>query len=96
MPHRCELIDGKGEVILSGDPVEDRPDLFWDTKERIGIDWPTGIKVFYRATNPHSGCFCIKNRLKRYIDTGEKETGKAISNCLDHWNKLLREYYCQQ
>ena len=59
MPHRCEQIDGKGEVILSGDPVEDRPDLFWDTKEKIGIDWPTGIKVFYRATNPHSGCFFL-------------------------------------
>ncbi len=62
MPHRCEYIPGKGEVILSGDPEGGRPDLFWDTGERINIKWPLGDKQFYRATNPHSGCYFLTRR----------------------------------
>ena len=62
MPHRCENIPGKGEVILSGDPEGGRPDLFWDTGERINIKWPLGDKQFYRATNPHSGCYFLTRR----------------------------------
>jgi hypothetical protein len=59
MPHRCEYIPGKGDVILSGDPDGGRPDLFWDTGEKLMIDWPLGSKEFYRATNPHSGCYFL-------------------------------------
>ena len=62
MPHRCEYIPGKGEVILSGDPEGGRPDLFWDTGERIKIQWPLGDIQFYRATNPHSGCYFLTRR----------------------------------
>jgi hypothetical protein len=59
MPHRCELIHGEGDVILSGDPDGGRPDLFWDTGEKLVIDWPLGQQHFYRATNPHSGCYFL-------------------------------------
>ncbi len=59
LPHRCEHIPGRGDVILSGDPDGGRPDLFWDTGEKIRIAWPTGEKCFYRATNPHSGCYFL-------------------------------------
>lgn len=59
MPHRCELIPSKGEVILSGDPDGGRPDLFWATGESLKVQWPLGEKYFYRATNPHSGCFFL-------------------------------------
>ena len=62
MPHRCEYIPGKGEVILSGDPEGGRPDLFWDTGEKITIQWPLGDIQFYRATNPHSGCYFLTRR----------------------------------
>ena len=37
LPHRCEHIPGKGDVILSGDPDGGRPDLFWDTGEVLNI-----------------------------------------------------------
>lgn len=59
LPHRCETIPGRGDVILSGDPDGGRPDLFWDTGEKITIPWPLGDKQFYRATNPHSGCYFL-------------------------------------
>ncbi len=62
LPHRCEHIKGKGDVILSGDPDGGRPDLFWDTGESIKINWPLGNKKFYRATNPHSGCYFLSQR----------------------------------
>ena len=42
IPHRCETIPGKGDVILSGDPDGGRPDLYWDTGEQIKFSW-----VFY-------------------------------------------------
>lgn len=59
IPHRCEHIPGKGDVILSGDPDGGRPDLFWDTGETLRLRWPTGDRFFYRATNPHSGCYFL-------------------------------------
>lgn len=62
LPHRCELIPGLGDVILSGDPDGGRPDLFWDTGETIEVAWPLGPRRFYRATNPHSGCFFLSRR----------------------------------
>ena len=61
LPHRCEQIPGRGDVILSGDPDGGRPDLFWDTKECVEIEWPLGPKPFYRATNPHSGCYFLSS-----------------------------------
>ena len=62
LPHRCEHIPGRGDVILSGDPDEGRPDLFWDTGETIEIPWPLGNRRFYRATNPHAGCYFLSRR----------------------------------
>ncbi|MCP9775693.1 hypothetical protein [Cyanobium sp. WAJ14-Wanaka] len=62
LPHRCEHIPGKGDVILSGDPDGGRPDLFWDTGEELRIPWPLGDVAFYRATNPHSGCYFLSRR----------------------------------
>ena len=62
LPHRCEHITGRGDVILSGDPDGGRPDLFWDTGETINIPWPLGNRRFYRATNPHSGCYFLSRR----------------------------------
>lgn len=62
MPHRCEHIPGKGDVILSGDPDGGRSDLFWDTGEVLHIPWPLGERRFYRATNPHSGCYFLSRR----------------------------------
>ena len=59
IPHRCEHIPGKGDVILSGDPDGGRPDLFWDTGEKLTVPWPLGSRIFYRATNPHSGCYFL-------------------------------------
>lgn len=61
-PHRCEIIPGVGDVILSGDPDGGRPDLFWDTGETLCVNWPLGERCFYRATNPHSGCFFLTRR----------------------------------
>ena len=62
LPHRCEHIPGQGDVILSGDPDGGRPDLFWDTGEVLQIPWPLGHRRFYRATNPHSGCYFLSQR----------------------------------
>ena len=62
LPHRCEHIPGQGDVILSGDPDGGRPDLFWDTSEMLNIPWPLGERRFYRATNPHSGCYFLSRR----------------------------------
>ena len=67
LPHRCEHIPGRGDVILSGDPDGGRPDLFWDTQEHIRFRWPTGDKHFYRATNPHSGCYFISKRQAQLV-----------------------------
>ena len=62
LPHRCEHIPTQGDVILSGDPDGDRRDLFWDTGEVLSIPWPLGERRFYRATNPHSGCYFLSQR----------------------------------
>ena len=59
LPHRCESIPGQGDVILSGDPDGGRADLFWATGETIQVAWPLGTRQFYRATNPHSGCYFL-------------------------------------
>lgn len=62
LPHRCEHIPGQGDVILSGDPDGGRDDLFWATGETIQVSWPTGNRNFYRATNPHSGCYFLSRQ----------------------------------
>ena len=62
LPHRCEWLPEHGDVILSGDPDGGRPDLFWDTGETLSIPWPLGTIKFYRATNPHSGCYFLTKR----------------------------------
>ena len=62
LPHRCEHIPGKGDVILSGDPDGGRDDLFWATGETIQIQWMNSNRNFYRATNPHSGCFFLSKK----------------------------------
>ena len=69
LPHRCEHIPGRGDVILSGDPDGGRADLFWDTGEILTIPWPLGEKRFYRATNPHSGCFFLSRRQAEIVKT---------------------------
>ena len=74
LPHRCEHIPGKGDVILSGDPDGGRPDLFWDTGEMLNIPWPLGQRRFYRATNPHSGCYFLSRR----------QAGKVLKYWTDH------------
>lgn len=67
LPHRCEYIPGRGDVILSGDPDGGRPDLFWDTGEKIRFRWPTGDKLLYRATNPHSGCYFLSKKQAKLV-----------------------------
>ena len=62
LPHRSEQIPGRGDVILSGDPDGGRPDLFWDTGETLNVTWPLGEMCFYRATNPHSGCWFLSQQ----------------------------------
>jgi hypothetical protein len=62
LPHRCESMQHQGDVILSGDPDGGRPDLFWDTGETLRVPWPLGDLMFYRATNPHSGCYFLSQR----------------------------------
>jgi hypothetical protein len=59
MPHRCERIPGLGDVILSGDPDQAWPELFWATGETLQLDSWLGPRRFYRAANPHSGCFVL-------------------------------------
>ena len=59
VPHRCEQIPGRGDVILSGDPDGRRNDLPWDTGETLKMKWPLGERRFYRAKNPHSGCYFL-------------------------------------
>ena len=73
LPHRCEKIEEGGYVVLSGDPDGGREDLFWDTGEKIGVEWSSRIINFYRATNPHSGCYFLT-----------KEKAKIVPN---YWQK---------
>jgi hypothetical protein len=67
LPHRCEQIPGLGDVMLSGDPDGGRPDLFWATGETIQVMWPLGVRSFYRATNPHSGCYFLSQAQARRV-----------------------------
>jgi len=67
LPHRCEAIPGRGDVILSGDPDGGRPDLFWDTGETLDVAWPLGTRRFYRATNPHSGCYFLTKHQAQHV-----------------------------
>ena len=67
IPHRCETIDNYEDVILSGDPDGGRSDLFWDTGENISIPWIDKNIKFYRATNPHSGCYFLTSRQARIV-----------------------------
>ncbi len=87
LPHRCEQIPGKGDVILSGDPDGGRPDLFWDTGETLTLDWPLGSKTFYRATNPHSGCYFLSKRqalaVKSYWDERQWISNFELSGPLE-------------
>ena len=79
IPHRCEHIPGKGDVILSGDPDGGRPDLFWDTGEKLTVPWPLGSRVFYRATNPHSGCyFLTRSQAQKVRDFWVSKNWKLI------------------
>ena len=75
IPHRCESMANKGDVILSGDPDGGRKDLFWDTGEAIRMRWQLGDKTFYRATNPHSGCFFIGKRKAMVLKKKWEERG---------------------
>ena len=65
-PTAATHIPGKGDVILSGDPDGGRPDLFWDTGEVLNIPWPLGKRRFYRAANPHSGCYFLSRRQAQF------------------------------
>ena len=67
LPHRVEYIPGTGDVILSGDPDGGRPDLFWDTGEKVMSNLSLGERTFYRATNPHSGCYFLTRRQAQLV-----------------------------
>ena len=62
VPHRCEEVQGIGDVILSGDPDGGRDDLFWATGEELNECWNGSVVRFYRATNPHSGCYFLTRK----------------------------------
>ena len=59
LPHRCEFVSGKGDVILSGDPDGGRPDLFWDTGEELICRW-TLVSKFYRALTSFRFLLCLR------------------------------------
>jgi len=88
LPHRCEQIPGHGDVILSGDPDGGRPDLFWDTGESIQVQWPLGVRTFYRATNPHSGCYFLgQQQARRVLQFWEQQQWSSdfrLSGPLEH------------
>ena len=78
MPHRCEKINGKGFVILSGDPDGGRKDLFWDTGEMFKYKWNDKWVTFYRAINPHSGCYFLgKEQAKRVYNYWKDRNWKS-------------------
>ena len=88
IPHRCEIMRDRGEVILSGDPIGGRSDLFWDTGEKISVRWRDNSKVLYRATNPHSGCFFLSRKqaimVKEYWEKREWKSPYMLSGPLEH------------
>jgi hypothetical protein len=78
LPHRCERMPQLGDVILSGDPDGGRPDLFWDTGEQLDIATAAGHRRFYRATNPHSGCYFLnRHQAKRALDYWQQRQWRA-------------------
>ena len=87
LPHRCEHIPGQGDVILSGDPDGGRDDLFWATGETIEVQWPTANRYFYRATNPHSGCFFLSQnqalRVKAFWEEKQWRSKFVLSGPLE-------------
>lgn len=88
MPHRCERIPGRGEVILSGDPDHVWPDLFWATGETLQFDSWLGPRRFYRAANPHSGCFVLSRDqallVRRYWQERNWQSSFRFSGPLEH------------
>lgn len=88
VPHRCEMILGKGDVILSGDPDGGRADLFWATGETICVQWPLGDRHFYRATNPHSGCYFLSKQqalmVNKYWEQRNWISDFQLSGPLEH------------
>ena len=90
LPHRCERIPDQGEVILSGDPddgEERREELFWNTGEVLHFNWPLGERRFYRAINPHSGCYFLTRdqgvRLRRFWEEREWKAPFQLSGPLE-------------
>jgi hypothetical protein len=88
MPHRCERIPGLGDVILSGDPDVAWPDLFWATGETLQFDSWIGPRRFYRAANPHSGCFVLSSeqglKLRQYWQEREWKDDFRFAGPLEH------------
>ena len=37
-------------------------------RQKINIAWPTGNRTFYRATNPHSGCYFLSKNQAKLIE----------------------------
>ena len=74
-------------MILSGDPDGGRPDLFWDTGETIRLTWSTGDRFFYRATNPHSGCYFLSQEqaitVKQYWENCQWKSNFQLSGPLE-------------
>ena len=66
-PHRCENIPNYGDVIRQAIPMVERLVGHGEPK----INWPLGDKTFYRATNPHSGCYFL--------------TRSQAQQVLNHW-----------
>ena len=95
LPHRCEHIPGQGDVILSGDPDGGRPDLFWDTGEVLSIPWPLGERQFYRATNPHSGCYFLsRQQASNVLHYWTDHEWKARFQLSGPWNKPEAGCFC--
>ena len=88
IPHRCEIMKERGEVILSGDPIGGRSDLFWDTGEEISIRWEGNSRKLYRATNPHSGCFFLSRKqaimVKEHWEKMKWKSPYMLSGPLEH------------
>ena len=77
LPHRCEHIDGLGDVILSGDPGQATGSLA--TGEH-GDPLATWIQKFYRAINPHSGCYFLAGEKLGWETTGKNRIRLQISS----------------
>ena len=90
LPHRCERIPDQGEVILSGDPddgAERRNELFWNTGELLHFAWPLGERRFYRAINPHSGCYFLTGKQGMRVGSLGKRKWVAPFQLSGPWNR---------